>query len=99
MSSAHDDIEAMGDGLHPPSEKLLDNSRKLEAGRAQTTDLVLPRLLSTQELCAVFRRSSRTIRQWCRGGKLTPVRVGRAVFFRADAVLRMISGTRTPEKE
>ena len=62
----------------------------LNIARAQAAHQSLPELLSTGEVCAIFRRSSRTIRQWCRDGKLTPVRVGRAVFFRAADLVKLL---------
>jgi predicted DNA-binding transcriptional regulator AlpA len=52
----------------------------------------LPRLLSTAEVAAVFNRSERTIRSWCRRGYFQPVRVGRAVFFQESDVRALITG-------
>ena len=46
----------------------------------------LPELLSTAQVARIFGRSERTIRNWIRAGHLRPVRVGRAVFFRADDI-------------
>ena len=54
-------------------------------------DEVLPALLTTAEVAAMFRRQDRTIRRWISTGRLVPVRVGRAVFFRADDIRRMVS--------
>ena len=51
----------------------------------------LPELLSTAEVQAVFGRSSRTIRRWMRRNYLTPVRVGRSLFFRPDDIRRIVS--------
>jgi excisionase family DNA binding protein len=43
-------------------------------------------LMTTREVCELFGRTPRTIRNWCRAGHLRPVRVGGAVFFRRDDV-------------
>lgn len=51
----------------------------------------LPKLLSVAEVETVFGRSSRTIRRWIRRNYLTPVRVGRFLFFRPDDIRRVIS--------
>lgn len=51
----------------------------------------IPRLFSVAEVELVFGRSSRTIRRWVRRSYLTPVRVGRSLFFRPDDVRRVIS--------
>lgn len=48
--------------------------------------LQLPALLSAARVAEVFGRSERTIRDWVRAGHLRPVRIGRAVFFRADDI-------------
>ena len=50
----------------------------------------LPGLLSVQDVRAVFNRSARTIRRWVKDGKLDPVRIGRAVFFRESDIRRLI---------
>ncbi len=46
----------------------------------------MPALLSAAQVARIFGRSERTIRNWVRAGHLRPVRVGRAVFFRADDI-------------
>jgi excisionase family DNA binding protein len=51
----------------------------------------LPRLLSTAEVAAIFRRSKRTIRNWTQRGYLRPVRVGRSLFFRKDDVRALVA--------
>ena len=43
-------------------------------------------LMSTAQVAACFNRSPRTVRNWVKVGFLTPVRIGRAVFFRAAEV-------------
>lgn len=43
-------------------------------------------LLTTADVCAVFGRTPRTIRNWVQAGHLRPVRVGRSVFFRQEDV-------------
>ena len=63
-----------------------DTAEELNASTAG-----LPELLSAAEVQAVFGRSSRTIRRWMRRNYLTPVRVGRSLFFRPDDIRRVIS--------
>ncbi len=46
----------------------------------------MPVLLSAAQVARIFGRSERTIRNWIRAGHLHPVRIGRAVFFRADDI-------------
>jgi predicted site-specific integrase-resolvase len=50
----------------------------------------LPRLLSARQVATIFDRSERTIRGWVRAGYLKPVRVGRAVFFRAEDIAALL---------
>lgn len=52
--------------------------------------LTMQALLATAQVAEVFNRSKRTLRDWVRAGHLRPVRVGRAVFFRADDVRALI---------
>jgi len=52
----------------------------------------LPTLLSAAEVGALFRRGERALRDWVRRGHLTPVRVGRSLFFREDDVRALIAG-------
>jgi excisionase family DNA binding protein len=46
----------------------------------------VPVLLPAAQVARIFGRSQRTIRNWIRAGHLHSVRVGRAVFFRADDI-------------
>ncbi len=41
----------------------------------------MPRMLSINEVAAIFGRAPRTIRSWVARGLLKPVRVGHAVFI------------------
>jgi hypothetical protein len=50
----------------------------------------LPRLLSAAEVAVIFNRSARTIRAWTHAGYLRPVRIGRAVFYRADDIAALL---------
>jgi predicted site-specific integrase-resolvase len=52
----------------------------------------LPSLLSSAEVQALFGRSARTVRRWVRHGRLTPLRLGGAVFFRESDLRRLIEG-------
>jgi len=59
--------------------------------RSSTPTSELPELLSAAEVQAIFGRSSRTIRRWIGQGYLTPVRVGRSLFFHPDDIRCVIS--------
>ena len=52
--------------------------------------LAISPLLSAAEVGAIFNRGARTIRRWIRAGHLRPVRIGSALFFRADEVRRLV---------
>ena len=66
-------------------------------GMPQTSNVTskpsLPRLYSVEEVCTIFSRKPRTIRAWCRSGHLNPVRVGKAVFFRAEDIDAILNGS------
>jgi MerR HTH family regulatory protein len=49
-------------------------------------------LLSSTDVEQIFARSARTLHRWERRGHLTPVRVGRAKFYRAADIRRLVSG-------
>lgn len=51
-----------------------------------------PTLMSVQDVCRLFHRTDRTIRNWIKRGHLHPVRVGRSVFFRRSEVDALIAG-------
>jgi len=57
----------------------------------------MPALLSTRKVAAYFSRDERTIRRWVQTGLLTPIRIGKAVYFRADdiqaAIIRRVAGS------
>lgn len=55
-------------------------------------EAVIPTMLTTAEIEAIFKRSNRTIRRWVSRGHLVPVHIGRSLFFRADDVMRLVSG-------
>lgn len=44
------------------------------------------RLMSTSEVADLFGKTERTIRNWVKEGFLTPIRIGRAVYFDRAAV-------------
>jgi predicted site-specific integrase-resolvase len=54
---------------------------------------LLPRLLSARQVATIFDRSERTIRSWVRAGHLKPLRVGRAVFFRAEDIAALLDAS------
>lgn len=49
----------------------------------------LPVLISTRELCRLSDCTDRTLRNWERSGRLRPIRIGGAVFYRLDAAVRL----------
>ena len=51
----------------------------------------LPELLSVSEVARRFRRCERSIRRWCRAGRLVPVRIGRSLFFRSDDIRALLA--------
>ena len=60
------------------------------SGPRQGGGSAFPRLLTVREVCEIFRRTDRTIRRWVQDGRLTPVRIGRSVFFREGEVLSLL---------
>ena len=50
------------------------------------------RLLSVGEVGEVFGRTPRSLSRWIKAGHLTPVRIGRSVFFRATDIQELITG-------
>jgi hypothetical protein len=57
----------------------------------------LPPLLSTADVAAFFNRTPRTIRLWVQRGRLVPVRIGCAVFFRRHEIERLVFGEDLPD--
>ena len=45
-----------------------------------------PILLTIAEAATLLRRSARTLRRWAQTGVLRPVRVGKAIYFRAEDI-------------
>jgi hypothetical protein len=52
----------------------------------------IPDLLSGADVEHIFDRSARTLHRWERLGHLTPVRVGRAQFYRIEDIRRLVCG-------
>jgi excisionase family DNA binding protein len=50
----------------------------------------LPALLSLGQVAEYFGCCTRTVRRWIAAGRLHPVRIGRAMFVRADEVARLV---------
>ena len=59
--------------------------------RGEGSSQPLPRLLSANEVAAVFNCSERTIRNWIQRGYLRPVRVGRSLFFLEADIRELIA--------
>ena len=55
-------------------------------------DPVVPELMTSGEVAALFRRTTRTIRNWVRDGHLRPVCIGRTRLFRRSDVDQLIDG-------
>lgn len=53
--------------------------------------LPLTPLLEVSHVCALFGRNERSIRRWIRAGHLTPIRVGRAMFFEPEDIRALIA--------
>ena len=51
----------------------------------------LPELLSAADVARRFGRCERSIRRWCRAGRLVPVRIGRSLFFRSDDIRALLA--------
>ena len=60
------------------------------ADGAEAAGEPLPHLLSVAEVCAIFRRSERTLRDWADRGLLKRVEIGGAVFFRQDDIRALL---------
>lgn len=56
-----------------------------EADRAPS----IPGLMTVAEVCVVFRRKPRALRDWDTRGWLKPIRIGGNVFYRREDVLRL----------
>ncbi|MGC9272047.1 helix-turn-helix domain-containing protein [Acidiphilium sp.] len=50
-------------------------------------------LLTTEDVCALFRRTPRSIRRWVQVGHLRPIRVGAAIFFDPRQIEALIAET------
>jgi len=48
-------------------------------------------LLTTEDVCILFRRTPRSIRRWVQAGHLRPIRLGRAIFFDPDQIQALIA--------
>ncbi len=48
-------------------------------------------LLTTEDVCVLFRRTPRSIRRWVQAGHLRPIRVGGAIFFDPDQIQALIT--------
>lgn len=57
----------------------------------------LPRLYSTRDVCRIFNRQPRTIRAWCKEGRLTALKLGGSVFFTEQMILEAIGSERRLE--
>lgn len=58
----------------------------------------IPALLTAAEVARVYRRSTRTLRTWVKRRLLQPVRIGRAVYFRAEDVIKLAGGKSTSSR-
>lgn len=48
-------------------------------------------LLSTEDVCALFGRTARSIRRWVAKGHLSTIRVGGAMFFEPEDIRALIA--------
>lgn len=61
------------------------------------SEAAFPELFSLADVCAVFRRKPRAMRDWDKRGWLKPVRIGGNVYYRREDVLR-VAQIGTPRK-
>lgn len=91
-----DDLTAsVGSATNLPEDAESDRSgsnadqRLLASSAAQVSSV---RLLSVRDVCDLFGRTDRTVRNWVRAGLLQPRRVGRSVFFLESDIAKFLYG-------
>lgn len=60
-----------------------------DAAPEQRTVNAIPDLMTVAEVCAVFRRTTRALRDWSGRGWLEPVRIGGNLYYHREDVLRL----------
>src|SRR4051812_22459418 len=54
-------------------------------------------LMTAREVAALFRRTGRSIRNWTKSGRLKPIRIGRALYFRRSDIEQLLTGAALPK--
>jgi len=58
-----------------------------------------PRLLRIDELCERYNLKKRTVRTLCSQGRIPHIKIGRAVYFRVDAIEAWLKNHEKPAQE
>lgn len=94
--SMPDDPTAYGESATNLPERAESHSSASNADQRLVVSLAAPlaslRLLSVRDVCDLFGRTDRTVRNWIRAGLLQPRRVGRSVFFLESDVMKLLDG-------
>lgn len=60
-----------------------------DASPGQEARNAIPELMTVAEVCAVFRRSDRALRDWAEREWLKPIHIGGNVYYRREDVVRL----------
>ena len=87
VSNSDPSDSASGRGNRKTKAGTIRNRPSHEAGPADRPENApLPVLMTVKDVCALAKKTDRTIRNWMKAGHLRPIRIGRTIFFRRDEV-------------
>jgi hypothetical protein len=77
---------------HRPDDFRPTSDWRYSVNPSAPVDPIVADLLSSTDVEQIFRRSARTLHRWEQRGHLAPVRVGKAKFYHAEDIRRLIAG-------